>query len=195
MEEVPLPDDEWIPADSGPRDDAPPPDDDWMPAQSGPRNDAPPPEEIWASSAQPAQGESNTEGTREFGRGVTVKIVGGKEGVGHVGDIFWWGESKYGEGMRAGVSGPGDISYWVDEENLGWPDEEVPEEVLKAAEAAGEMGKGDRVLVKAGRDSGAEGVIFWWGESKYGEGMRAGLETDDGKTIWADAGDLEVVDA
>lgn len=195
MEEVPLPDDEWVPADSGPRDDAPPPDDDWMPASSGPRNDAPPPEELWASSSSsPAAAASRGNGPREFGRGAEVKIVRGKEAVGVVGEIFWWGESKYGEGMRAGVKGPDDTSYWIDEENLGWPDEEIPEEVLEAAAAAPNMGKGDRVRVTSGRDSGKEGVIFWWGESKYGDGMRAGFKTDEDQTIWSDAGELELVD-
>ena len=51
---------------------------------------------------------SSSEGPGEggFGKGARVKIIGGVEGVGHVGEIFWWGESRYGEGMRAGVKGP-----------------------------------------------------------------------------------------
>jgi len=130
----------------------------------------------------------------DFGPGVEVKIVSGKDGVGVVGEIFWWGESKYGEGMRAGICGAQDTTYWVDEEHLGWPRDEIPEEVLERAASAPDMGKGDRVRIIAGKGCGSEGKIFWWGESKYGEGMRAGVETDDGETIWADASDLETIE-
>ncbi len=50
--------------------------------------------------------------------------------------------------------------------------------------------KGDRVRVVAGPERGAEGVVFWWGASKYGPGERAGIRADDGSTIWVDAADL-----
>ena len=76
--------------------------------------------------------------------------------------------------MRAGVRGPEeDESYWVDAIHLGDPSEEIAEEVLEAAKEAAKFRKGDRVRVIEGRDAGSVGVIFWWGESKYGEGMRA----------------------
>ena len=141
---------------------------------------------------EPADGDEPT----EFGKGVRVKIVGGTEGVGKTGNIFWWGESKYGEGMRAGVKGDdADETYWVDEENLGWPDEEVPQDIIELAEKASEFGKGDRVRVTSGKNAGAEGTIFWWGESKWGDGMRAGINTDDDETVWADADILEALES
>ena len=130
-----------------------------------------------------------------FEKGDRVKIIGGTEGVGVVGEIFWWGDSRYGDGMRAGVRGPEeDESYWVDAIHLGDPSEEIAEEVLEAAKEAAKFRKGDRVRVIEGRDAGSVGVIFWWGESKYGEGMRAGIEADDGEKVWADAAELEQAD-
>lgn len=141
---------------------------------------------------QPDDGDD--EGARVFEKGARVKIVGGLEGVGTVGEIFWWGESKFGDGMRAGVSADDEQKYWVDEENLGWPDEEVPDEVMEAAEQASQFRRGDEVTVKSGKDAGAAGTIFWWGESKWGDGMRAGVETDDGEKVWVDAEHLERVE-
>ena len=155
--------------------------------------DAPPPEDAPVASAAPTASSGAT--NREFDRGATVKIVGGKQGVGEVGEIFWWGESKYGDGMRAGVKSPDGETYWVDEADLGWPDEEIPAEVVEAAKEASEFGRGDRVRVKSGKDQGAEGTIFWWGESKWGKGMRAGVETGEGEKLWIDAEHLESLDA
>ncbi len=145
-----------------------------------------------ASKAKPTPNPSS--GERVMEKGARVRIVGGYEGVGEVGDIFWWGESKFGEGMRAGVTAEDGTKYWVDEENLAWPDADIDPEVLEEAKKAAEFGKGDRVRIKNGKDAGVEGTIFWWGESKWGDGMRAGIETDDGETVWSDAADLEAVE-
>lgn len=210
-EEIPLPDDEWGPGSSaGPPEDAPPPSDDYMPSGEPAGFDSPPPpRDFPPPSAGPRSGsrsgpksgsrsgsdQSSKGGERAFGRGEEVKIIGGAEGLGVVGEIFWWGDSKFGEGMRAGVRGPGDVTYWVDEEHLGWPDEDVPEEALAAAADQPSFGKGDRVRILDGKDAGTEGVIFWWGESKYGDGMRAGIKTDSEETVWSDASSLEPVEA
>lgn len=144
-----------------------------------------------AQQSQPQGPPSGSGDAKEFGKGAKIKIIGGTEGVGKVGHIFWWGDSKFGDGMRAGVKGEDEETYWVDEENLGWPDEEIPEDILELAEQASQFGKGDRVRVTGGKSADAEGVIFWWGESKWGDGMRAGLKTDDDETVWADAENLE----
>ncbi len=48
-----------------------------------------------------------------FAKGDSVKIIAGSAGVGSVGDVFWSGASKYGEGMRYGVRVDED-TYWVD---------------------------------------------------------------------------------
>lgn len=47
-------------------------------------------------------------------KGATVKITSGKEGVGESGEVFWTGDSKYGQGMRYGVKTPDGTTYWVD---------------------------------------------------------------------------------
>lgn len=160
-----------------------PPEDGFTAAGSSPRK---------KTSPSPAKA---ADGSRVFGKGDTVKIIGGREGVGEIGRIFWWGDSKYGEGMRAGVATEDEEKYWVDEADLGWPDDEVPEEVIKQAEAASHFKRGDTVRVIAGKDEGAMGTIFWWGDSRFGEGMRAGIETPDGDKVWADAEHLAKGDA
>lgn len=53
----------------------------------------------------------------EFERGARVRIVGGK-GKGVAGEVFWWGKSKFGDGMRAGVTGDDGEKYWVDADDL-----------------------------------------------------------------------------
>lgn len=140
-------------------------------------------------AAKPAT--ATADGERAFAKGERVRIIGGREGVGEIGEIFWWGDSKFGEGMRAGVTGADGTKYWVDEAHLAWPDEKVDEEALQEAIEANVFGRGDRIRVKSGNDAGAQGTIFWWGESKWGDGMRAGVETDDGEKLWVDAEHLE----
>ena len=85
LEEVPLPENVPVPT----------PQDDTAGAAFGALHELGPPPEL---------------PERMFGKGARVKIVGGVEGVGEVGEIFWWGESKFGQGMRAGVSCPGEAT-------------------------------------------------------------------------------------
>lgn len=144
-------------------------------------------------SAVPAQ-PPRASGERAFEKGAKVRILGGREGVGEVGEIFWWGDSKFGDGMRAGVTGEDGTKYWVDEEHLGWPDDEVDASVIEEAKVANAFARGDRIRVKSGKNAGAEGTIFWWGDSKWGDGMRAGVETDDGEKLWIDAEHLEATE-
>ena len=183
-------DDAFIPTDSDEDEaymgfhDGPLPDE-----LDGPQN-APP----RGGGSTASSGQASSSGDRVFEKGSRVKIVGGYDGVGKIGEIFWWGESKYGEGMRAGVDIGNDETVWVDEENLGWPDDEIDEETLAMAEKASQFGKGDVVEVIAGPNAGAKGTIFWWGESKFGDGMRAGVETEDGETLWLDDHELGQVE-
>ena len=54
--------------------------------------------------------------------------------------------------------------------------------------SAARLGKGDHVKVISGECEGAQGTIFWWGKSRYGDGMRAGVEPDGGgEKMWIDA--------
>lgn len=45
------------------------------------------------------------------------------------------------------------------------------------------MERGDRVRVTKGKNRGTEGEVFWVGEGTWGP--RVGLETDDGRKVWA----------
>lgn len=49
-----------------------------------------------------------------FNKGDRVRIVSGPSGVGLTGEVFWTGASKYGDGMRYGVRGSDEETYWVD---------------------------------------------------------------------------------
>jgi hypothetical protein len=72
-------------------------------ANIGPEEGAPP-----APEPPPAdEGPVLSKGTR-------VEITGGRQGKGETGEIFWAGESKFGPGMRYGIRGEGDASWWVD---------------------------------------------------------------------------------
>ncbi len=128
--------------------------------------------------------ELGDDGPREFDKGRTVKIVSGPEGVGMIGEIFWWGPSKFGAGMRAGIEGVDGEKYWIDEKHLGWPDEEIKSKDEQP------LGKGSPVKVTGGEHEGKSGEIFWWGKSKYGAGMRAGVKTSEDETLWVDENDL-----
>lgn len=45
--------------------------------------------------------------------------------------------------------------------------------------------KGDRIKVIKGRKAkDVVGTIFWFGDNKFGEGKRLGIEGDDGETYW-----------
>ena len=53
--------------------------------------------------------------------------------------------------------------------------------------------KGTKVRWSKGRQSGT-GTVFWLGQNKFGEGMRAGVKDDEtGETVWADADDCKPV--
>jgi hypothetical protein len=53
-----------------------------------------------------------------FDKGDRVTITAGPNGVGIAGSIFWTGESRYGKGMRFGVKGDDEATYWVDENQV-----------------------------------------------------------------------------
>lgn len=64
--------------------------------------------------APPAPEVEEVEEREKLGKGDRVKIVKGREGVGKEGSIFWVGESRYGKGMRYGVKGDDEATYWAD---------------------------------------------------------------------------------
>lgn len=55
--------------------------------------------------------------------------------------------------------------------------------------------KGMRVRIVEGDHEGIEGEIFWWGRSKWGHQLRAGVEAEgDAEKIWVDADVLLAID-
>lgn len=75
-------------------------------ADLGPIEGAPPPPPPKAAPTGPAKDP--------IAKGATVKITGGREGVGKSGEIFWVGDSKFGQGMRYGIKTPDGTTFWVD---------------------------------------------------------------------------------
>ena len=54
------------------------------------------------------------------------------------------------------------------------------------------MDKGTRVKIVKGRKAvGMTGTVFWYGDNKFGEGKRCGIEGDDGETYWISESNLE----
>jgi hypothetical protein len=74
--------------------------------QIGSEKDAPEP------PPKPARGA-----VKALDRGARVEITNGK-GKGQTGDVFWVGESKYGDGMRYGVKSGDDETFWVDDHEV-----------------------------------------------------------------------------
>ncbi|MFT5353201.1 MAG: hypothetical protein ACI9KE_000399 [Polyangiales bacterium] len=75
-------------------------------ADLGPIEGAPPAPARKAAPTGPAKDP--------IAKGATVEITSGKEGVGQSGEVFWTGDSKFGQGMRYGVKTPDGTTYWVD---------------------------------------------------------------------------------
>lgn len=58
------------------------------------------------------------------------------------------------------------------------------------------FGKGTRVRIIKGDNAKTLGEIFWWGRSKWGHGMRAGItpDSDPNEKLWVDAAELVAID-
>lgn len=115
-------------------------------------------------------------------KGERVEIVGGRDGVGQIGAIFWKGPNKFGPGDRYGVRADDGATYWVVEAEIqrsGAP-------VAAPPDTGETYAKGDRVSVTQ-RGVESEGSVFWLGDSKAG-GQRLGIKPDSGEeAIWIDA--------
>jgi hypothetical protein len=83
-------------------------------ANVGDEKGAPPPPE----GSQPS--------TEEFEKGDRVRIRAGDD-KGVVGSVFWVGESKFGKGMRYGIRGDDEETYWADQAQVEASDEPAPE--------------------------------------------------------------------
>lgn len=128
----------------------------------------------------------------KFAKGDRVGIVGGRQGKGMRGEVFWIGESRYGKGARYGIRGDDGETYWIDEQQVG-AETDVPAPELP--EPGEPLAKGTRVQITRGEAAGTLGEIFWVGESKYGRGPRYGIRDDGGETHWIDGPGCEPSDA
>jgi hypothetical protein len=128
----------------------------------------------------------------KFAKGDRVAIVGGKQGQGMRGEVFWIGESRFGKGARYGIRGDDAETYWIDEQQVG-AETDVPAPALP--EPGEPMAKGTRVQITRGEAAGTLGEIFWVGENKFGRGPRYGVRDDEGQTHWVDGPSCEASDA
>ncbi|TNE87123.1 MAG: hypothetical protein EP330_19325 [Deltaproteobacteria bacterium] len=118
-------------------------------------------------------------------KGTRVRIIGGRNGKGKTGEIFWKGPNKWGEGERFGVRGDDGQTYWVAEKDCEKASGPAPE-----PEAGDTFEKGDRVRFQwRGREG--TGTVFWIGESRNGPGQRLGVRDDapegEEDAVWLDA--------
>jgi hypothetical protein len=154
-------------------------------------------------------------------RGMRVKITRGanrlREGI-----VFWVGDGS--NGPRVGLKTDEDETLWanaadvapttaspavVDDDDEDEDDAagDEADKFIKAATktkppakskaapalAKGTLEKGVKVRWSKGRHSGT-GTVFWIGQNKFGDGMRAGVKDDEtGETVWADADDCKPV--
>jgi hypothetical protein len=129
---------------------------------------------------------------KAFKKGSRVEIVSGENGVGVCGEIFWMGESRYGEGQRFGMRGDDGETYWVDEAEV-----ELTSKAPPAADSGPTFNKGDRVSFRNNGQQGT-GTVFWIGQSRTGPGQRLGIRDDDGEgndAVWIDARFARPLDA
>lgn len=128
-------------------------------------------------------------------KGARVRIVGGRQGKGQLGNIFWKGPDKFNGGERFGVKADDGETYWVSERDVeeatGAPPAKPAASGGPSASPAAATGesfqKGDRVAFSAGGRE-QQGQVFWTGPSKSGGGQRLGIKPEDGgETVWLDA--------
>ncbi len=116
-------------------------------------------------------------------KGTRVEVIDG-DSQGVTGTVFWTGPDRYSENdTRLGIKGDDGQTYWMSSRDVEKSDRkmEVPE--------APPVQRGDRVRWAEG-----EGTIFWAGPSKFGDGVRVGIEDDNGDKHWLDARQLTIVE-
>ena len=130
----------------------------------------------------------------DISKGTHVVVVAGKS-EGTRGVVFWEGENKFGSGKRFGVKDANGDAHWVDEEHVEI-DDDPPKDAggpPKQEQTEPPHEKGTAVRVIAGDAEGAEGEIFWVGESKFRGGSRYGIKDENGDTHWADHDEVDPV--
>ncbi len=85
-------------------------------------------------------------------KGARVEIVKGRD-KGKLGEVFWVGESKFGVGMRYGVRGDDEETYWVDEQLVEPSDAPPPEGQRAEGQGSGDQAPPRRGGSSSGRDA------------------------------------------
>lgn len=131
-------------------------------------------------------------------KGTRVEIIKGYKGIGVIGTVFWSGPDKYNDGeTRLGIKGDDGETYWVnaahvqesDEEASAQPAASPPPPTTPSQDDGPPLAKGSRVELQDGQ----QGSVFWYGASKFGDGMRVGVETEDGSKHWLDAHEVRAL--
>ena len=141
-------------------------------------------------------------------KGTRVEVVKGQRSYGVQGSVFWHGPDKYNEGsFRIGIKDDDGQTHWLSVDDVVEVDEDAAPADPSSTSApqtprseppststpqsprpetpASDLKRGMRVRW----DNGA-GTIFWYGPSRYGDGMRVGVKDDNEASHWLDA--LEV---
>lgn len=153
-------------------------------------------------------------------KGTLVEVTGGKAPRGVQGTVFWTGPDRYDEGStRIGIKTDSGETYWLSENDVRAveaggaapkaaapaqrptaPPPQAPRTAAPTSAPVGEKlvtapaGPAGPAPDKGARVSWATGVgtVFWYGPSKFGDGMRVGVEDDNGAKHWLDAREVTV---
>jgi len=147
-------------------------------------------------------------------KGTLVEVTGGKAPRGVQGSVFWTGPDRYDEGtLRIGIKTDAGETFWLSEHDVRAVDGAEPGAApaprpagaaAPAAPAAAPRPAAAASPTVAGPDGpapdkGAEvrwatgtGTVFWYGPSKFGDGMRVGVEDASGAKHWLDAAEVTV---
>ena len=120
-------------------------------------------------------------------KGTFVSITEGQH-EGKSGTIFWTGPDKFNPGeTRLGLKTSSGETIWIGSGQVQVADEDAVQQQESAAPAPTTsadlpaLSRGMRV-----RFGEQTGTIFWAGPSKFGDGLRVGVEADDGNKHWLD---------
>lgn len=139
-------------------------------------------------------------------KGTQVEILPPHENQGVQGFVFWTGPDRYNEELlRLGVKDQDGTAYWVNSDQV---------KALDGAAAAAGGGNGAaRPANGAPRPAAAApdgpapergsmvqwatgtGKVFWCGPSKFGDGIRVGVEDNSGEKHWLEAHQVTVIGA
>lgn len=128
--------------------------------------------------------------------GDVVEVTRGNKSTpkGTTGRVFWTGWSnRGGASWRVGFKdGPGE-THWIAATGVKVVEKGSAPRVIKASPEvfeAPKVGKGDYVVVTAGKDEGVKGWIIWVGSDRNSGAPRVGVRDYEGSVFWMDAANV-----